>query len=273
MKSMKLFLATAATLAVTLVACDRERFDNDWQSEQDNAIAEQTFDDVYKQVDTEAQSGFRTPQCSTVNFTYNADSTVADLTIDFGTACLGTDGRLRSGRILAHFEGRYRDAGSVVSVTFDNYYVNGNHVEGTKTITNNGRNAANNLTYTVQVTGARITDTDGRSFTWESTRTNEWIAGESTTFATDGVNGITDDIYLISGSATGVNRNGVAWGANITTPLRRDLSCKWLTSGVIEVTRTGRAARSVDFGYPNNGDCDNQALAKIGTNEFPITLR
>lgn len=275
MRRIQLFLATAAILATTFIACQPyNTFDNDWQSVQDYTVAEQLFDDVYKQIDAEVQRGTNATQCSNVTFTYNADSTVADMVIDFGSSCMGNDNRRRSGRILAHITGHYRNINSVITVTFDNYYVDGSHIEGIETITNTGRNIDNRLTYNSQVTGARITDTDGTIITWESVHNSELMNGESTTFASDGESGITDDVYIIWGASTGVNRNGLAWSANIVAPLRRFSSCNWIINGSANVIQAGKTNRYLDFTYPvSSGTCDNTARAFIQDNQVDITLR
>lgn len=261
---------------IALSACRRnhDELTGGAQSTEDNALAQEVYDDVFKLIDEDAQQKpeLRGPACATVTWTFTpVDTFPATMTIDFGTTgCAGiNDPRIRTGKIIVTFSGRYRTPSTVMNVSFDNYTVNGYGVEGTKTITNNGRNTAGNLSYTVQVTNGKITAPDGTFFTYNSTRTREWIEGEATTFLTDGLLGVQDDVYLVTGNASGVNRNGNAFTAEITTPLRRELSCRWFVSGVCEFTPANLQTRVIDFG---NGNCDNQATLSVGNYSTSITL-
>ena len=59
----------------------------------------------------------------------------------------------------------------------------------------------------------------------------------------------------ISGSWESVNRKGVARASTITTNLRREYACRYIVSGVLEISRDGIKA-TLDFG---DGTCDNKA--------------
>jgi hypothetical protein len=50
------------------------------------------------------------------------------ITIDFGMVALGLDGKFRSGAIVIHLTAPLRRAGSVVTITFRNYFVNRVHL-------------------------------------------------------------------------------------------------------------------------------------------------
>ena len=89
------------------------------------------------------------------------------------------------------------------------------------------------------------------------------IAGASTPFVRN------DDIYRITGTANGVNINGVSYTANIVQPLRRAISCQWVESGTVEITPANLATRTLDFGSTG---CDNQATVTVNNNSYSITL-
>ncbi|MBK9638931.1 MAG: hypothetical protein IPO63_14420 [Bacteroidetes bacterium] len=55
-------------------------------------------------------------------------------------------------------DGAYRDSASSHAISFDNYFVNYNQLLGTKTVTNNGRNADGKLSYSITVNGSIIWD-------------------------------------------------------------------------------------------------------------------
>ena len=56
---------------------------------------------------------------------------------------------------------------------------------------------------------------------------------------------------------------------SITSPLKRDLSCNWISAGTIELQPTGKPLRTIDFG---TGTCDNQATVTINGTIYNITL-
>lgn len=282
MKTQKLFrtiLIMSVVSSLSIVGCKKDKEDNDQRAAIDNATCENAFNDVFKQVDNGAkqtsQSGAQKIMqldsigCATVSITpFDTVTWPKTLTIDFGTSnCLCSDGKYRRGIISANLTGKYRDAGTVITVTLNNYYVNDNHVEGTKTITNMGHvgtyNGGNNLKYSIVVTDGKITTSDGIA-TWNSTRYREWIEGESTQYPN-----WQDDVYLITGNAEGTTINANPYTITITNALRVALDCKWVESGTIEVTPQGIATRTLDFG---SGNCDNQATVTINGVTYNITM-
>lgn len=273
-----LFLALLTSL-VSVQSCKKEKDDppaNEVEitSASDNSTAENLFADVFKVVDESAKqtselnkTGSMLDTCATI--TVQILDTVAGwpirITIDFGTGCTSLiDGRTRKGVIVAEFTGRYRDPGTVITITPQNYYVNNYKVEGSKTITNDGYNVDSNLTFTVVVTGGKITSPTGDVFTWQSNRTNEWIEGDDTPWPN-----ICDDVYLITGTASGVNRKGTAFTVTITTELRKEICCRHIVSGVLEIVPAGLAARVIDYG---TGACDGNITVTVNGRTFNVVL-
>jgi hypothetical protein len=56
---------------------------------------------------------------------------------------------------------------------------------------------------------------------------------------------------------------------NIIQPLVKEIGCKWITSGKVEIQPTGKLLRTVDYG---NGTCDKDATLLINGNTYNITL-
>lgn len=177
------------------------------------------------------------------------------VTVDFGaTNCLCADGKNRRGKIIATFSGDYWTNGGVKTITFDNFYRNDNKIEGTRTVTNQGANASGNYSWKVVAANMRLTRTDGKFHTWNSERTREMLAGYNTR------GNWQDDEYQITGTANGSNSNGVTYTANITTPLHRKLSCRWIDKGVIEFQNSNGKSRTLDYG---DGTCDDKATVQV----------
>ena len=268
MKSTKFLNFIFALLAVTVFfsGCKREDNDEDTSSAVDNSLAENSFNDVGSialqsfdgALGTFKSSDALSGPCATITH----DSLAHIITINFGTTnCLCNDGRNRRGSIIVNYTGAYRDPGSSHTITFDNYYVNDNQIAGTKTVMNTGRNQAGNLVFTIVENGS-IVKVTGETFTRVSNRVREWIAGELTQTWND-------DIYLISGTATGTNATGGTFSSSITTALRKEMGCRNFVSGVVEMIPNGRLTRTIDFG---NGTCDNTATVTINGRSRTITL-
>jgi len=253
MKNLKSILSISIVASLLLSSCFKKD-NSDWTFEQDNSVSSELFQDIYKQVDVTAQSDGSLNACGTVTLSNTLGTFPNTVTIDFGNGCMGTDGRMRSGQIIGIFSGRWRDAGTVVNITTNNYKVNKYAVSGSQTITNNGLNTSNHLSYTVVTTNGQVRDTtNNQTIQWNSTKTFEWVAGQGTSWVSNGVLGVTDDIYHVTGSANGINRNGTPYTAVITERLVRDLSCRWITDGTVEITPQNGDTRTLDFG---DGACD-----------------
>ena len=133
------------------------------------------------------------------------------------------------------YTGRYRDPGTVITITPQDYYVNDNHLQGTKTVTNMGTDQNGHLYYTVTVNGS-LTAADGSwTATHQANRVRTWIQGSDTPT-------LLDDVYEITGSGSGVNRNGIAYTVNITNALRVAIGCPFITAGTAQVTPQDRPA-------------------------------
>lgn len=267
-KNLSILLALFTIIAIT-TSCNKEGTDDAADSELTTAGNSEQGESVSDEAGNIADAAYKgtslfgkySSETSSLDALGNCATITADtiasphtLVIDFGTTnCTGNDGRTRRGKIMVTYTGKYFEAGSVKTMTFDNFYRNDNKVEGTRTITNLGLNASGHPNWSVVATNMKITKSDGNTHTWNSTRNREMVAGFDT-------EAYLDDAYLITGSANGTNVKGRTYTANITTPLHRSLSCRCIDSGIIEFTRSNGAARTIDFG---NGTCDNEAVVTL----------
>lgn len=252
--------------------------------------AQKYYDDLFKVIDEEAKNGDYSTDvngkktlvrsavadtCAIVTLDISGGFPMT-MTIDFGTGCTGTNtvtgaSVTRKGKVICVFSGLYSQAGSTITVSLDGYYVNDNHLEGTKVIKNEGRNSNNNLEFSVKVNNGLVTKSNGNQFTWKTERTNEWIAGESTNVFTDGYAGICDDTYLITGFAEGKTSDDVDFRIDITTPLQKDLCCRWVTNGVLSYKIDGTHVATIDY---TNTTCTNpMASLNYGGQTYVIVIQ
>lgn len=274
------FALVAIVSASVFSSCrkrDKDEKDNDTAAAADQSLASTTVNDMTNIADEAGKgnstttSSFRTDEstailssCSVI--TFDTLAAAKTITVNFGTNnCLCNDNRYRRGGLIISFTGRYRDSLTVITVTPQNYFVNDNQVTGSKTITNKGHNSAHHLVYDINANIQIIKANGGGTISWQSTRQREWTAGESTLIWTD-------DMYSITGNASGTTSNGNSFNSVITSPLIRNMAfgCRrHFTQGKLEHTPGGKATRYIDYG---NGACDDQATVTINGNVYPITL-
>lgn len=282
MKTRKLTLGLALAAIVSagiFSSCkkkEKEEKDSDTAGAADQSFASSTVNDMTSISDEAAKtysvSSFRTSDASGIlaascaSITVDTLAAAKTITVNFGaTNCVCNDGRARRGVLIISFTGRYRDSLNVITVTPQNYYVNDNQVTGSKTITNKGHNAAHHLVYEINANIQIIKANSGGTISWQTNRQREWLTGENTLQWND-------DIYSITGTASGSTSNGNSFSSNITSPLIRNMSfgCRrHFTQGTLEHTPGGKATRYIDFG---NGSCDDQATVTINGNAYTITL-
>jgi NOL1/NOP2/fmu family ribosome biogenesis protein len=282
MKRM-LFLAAMTTLVLT--ACNRTNNEEEEvlaETAEDQALAEGIWDDVAEQSESSSESietedDEWTP-CAVITVDTLGSPFPLRVTVDFGTTgCEGRDGKVRKGKLGYTLTGWMRLEGSSLTVSPEAYYVDDYKVEGTRTTVNLGENAENQLQFSVKVENAVVTDPDGQAVSWESERVRTWIEGRETGFFTPngnggfmGWDGVTDDVYEITGSSAGTNRADINYTVIITEALRVQLNCRHITSGVITIEPEGYGARILDYG---DGACDNQATLTTRRGSQNITLR
>lgn len=268
-------------LGLVIVGCKKEstltEIQKDQKMAEDNNQAESYADDIsvmsdeaysHGKLQSRGGNGGSGIMGDTVKVTLNkADSTI---TIDFGTGVTGKDNKVRKGKIIVKFSNGYRKTGSVVSQTFDNYYVNDNKVEGTRSVTFLGDSSNGMPRWKIQ-SNLTITKTDGIVITWNSTRIRTMTDGYTTPL------NWYDDAYTISGDANGKTSNGDNYTLTIDKPLVYKVSfgapsiCRYIIDGKLTYVR-GKRTISLDYGYGGTTSCDNQAELNYNGTKIIVTL-
>jgi hypothetical protein len=264
-QSAILFLSAFLLLSLS---CNRDNvnWDGEYFSTLDNGFVESEFSAIQQMMEVEARAepsiygkttgttGLFCPD-ATVTVTANGPSS-AILRIDFssGTNCL--DGRLRSGALVATFNGLWKDQGSTVVIRPDNYTVSSYAFSFTQTVSVNAKDADNRSNWTTTVDNAQLFHPQNGQITWNSERTTVWVAGENTP------TNFTDDAFEVTGSASGITRLNRDFTADIVTPLRIVTDCSYIVSGTVTINPRDLNTRTVDYGP---GSCDNRVMLTVGS--------
>lgn len=244
-----LFLAAALLLGTALFhACKKDdAADADLMTAEDLAINE----DFSEQIDLAANVAIEerggSGSCPTVTLAQPWGTWPNTITIDYGTTgCAGPNGgHILKGKIIVEQTADMFTVGAVRTKTFDQFFVDDVRVSGTKSWTNNGKDAAGNWSYTKTATNMVLTYPDGTSTTWNHNHTSTLTQGGNTPTHWD-------NVWSTTGNSNGTNRNGKAFTATIVEPLIKRAGCRWISEGTIEFVRDGKTA-TLDFG---NGTCD-----------------
>jgi len=165
------------------------------------------------------------------------------MTIDYGAGCTSINGITRKGKLTVTLTGKVRSAGTIISVAFDNYSVNGYTLTGTYSLTP-VIVSGGGVNYNVTVTNGSITSPSGAVYTYSGTETFTQTGGIGTST-------VTDDIYAITGnfSYSGSGNDNSITGT-VTTPLVRSADCPNITSGIIAFTYKTSTAHLISVQAP-----------------------
>ena len=136
----KTIVATSVVACFCFFSCSKSDRDNDTetQSSQDYTTAQFMFGDLFTQMDAVASvkavvnrpnppSNNTASSCAivTVNPALPNPTYPKTMTINFATSnCTGSDGVNRRGTLTIVFSGKYRNVGSVITISTNNYFVN-----------------------------------------------------------------------------------------------------------------------------------------------------
>jgi len=262
---IKVFVACVGLLStIALVSSCRKKKENEQATEiaKQNAIAESAFQDVQFMGDEAARgaASYKTFSANCAVLSYDTSGIRVKITIDYGTAdCICKDGKTRRGKMFIEFDGPdYNSIGNVITYTPENYHVNGNKIEGSKTVTH-----TEEFGWTIS-SNATVTLSDGSGvIKWSSNRTRTQTSGSNTFM-------LQDDEYSVTGAITGTTARGDNFTISIVKPLDIQLGCRWIKGGSLEISSDGLDGEAkVDYGA---GDCDNIASFTYNGKTKEITL-
>lgn len=234
---------------------------------------EETLADVDLLVDETVDSNFSLLKSASIEsaiyltdcpvITVNKTATPQVITIDFGTACTGKDGKVRSGKIIVTSTS-FTTFPSVRDKSFDNYIIDGKKIEGSvaKTIT---KDQENNIRTAVIKENITITFPDGEG---KATR----IAELTRQYQRNKLLNPADNQIVSWGTVEFTQISGVKVTKTITStdPLVFKVACHHIVSGTVSVTTSNNRSWTINYG---DGTCDNKAILTIGDKTKEIKIR
>ena len=184
-----------------------------------------------------------------------------EVTLDDGDSCITKKEDVLSGKIQMSISADLVDKSVTIDYTFDNFFFNGKKIEGT---VNKVRSKSNeNMNPQAVITrDIKIIWEDKSYALVQGERIREWIEGADNLFWAD-------NVFSITGKWTITKRNGDIRTSTVKQPLIKNMACKFLVSGVIEIKKNDKL-RSIDYG---NGQCDDSAMLTFNGEDYEIHLR
>lgn len=241
-----------ANEAIDLKAAETEA-EIDKVSDETSAIIEEAFL-MEEFPETKSHSTDRyLPDCVTITIVIVQN--MKTVTIDFGEGCELRNGNFVSGKIIMEYEKDPEAATKMITYVFEDFYFNGKEVEGGGSILRERSNENGNpqSTKTFDVT---VTWPDNTFANKNGVKVREMIEGQGT-FAWG------DNVFLITGNWEFTRRNGTILSAKVVEALRRELACKFLVSGILELNKNENNA-ILNYG---DGECDDLATVSINGGE------
>lgn len=260
-KTVKLNLFVTLLISVLFLAsCEKEEENNiveelsvekvqqtaeiDVTSDAVSSIIEEMY--ILDGTDERKSAATFLPDCMTKTVVINGNTRT--VTLSFAEDCEMQNGNILSGIITMVYVKDPTAQTRTISYSFTDFYFNYKHIEGGGSIERERFNVNENPQSTINQ-DITVTWPNGNSAHRIGVKVREWVEGFGS-----GTWG--DNVFLITGNWTTEFPNGDVNSGIVTTPLRRELACRFIVSGVIALSHN-ESAGTLDFG---DGSCDNKAL-------------
>lgn len=275
MKKMNLlWIAAFTAFAISFTSCKKDNNAGTISTDnvnalQDDAQANNAMDDVDNEADDVVNTKGANLKDATADsaalagrvivWTTNNDGTItAVVTYTNFVNPKSSNDNVKNGVITMVITGTRSDNTYKRVVTFQNFTINGNRIEGVKTISK-----VADLQYNITLTDGKITFTDSSVISYTYNRTRTMIKGSATPLY------VWDDAYTFEGSSSGVTRKGLNYTKTITKAITIYTAYKYPVSGTFDLT-VGSKSLELDYG---NGAFDALATITVDGVTKQITLR
>ena len=275
----KLLLVLNLGLLLSLSNCTEQlpEVKENINSAQDNSQAEThffaTFDAAYDVIATDKK--FRKSETTIIPSTTEIifidtsylDGNGVSVIVDFGgigeeepKGTLCQDGRYRAGKMHIYVSQSIQSAEfkAVVTTTKEDSFFSGNGIDMVQLVGKTTISLTGVAGLRVKVTDAMVIS-DQNSFSWQSDRVIVQTK--------DNGDGIWGDVYAVTGSGSGINRDGEPFHVSIDQPLIKQMEkgcAGTFVSGVVTVAAAeGTQVVSINYDPFDNGACDHYAEASL----------
>lgn len=218
----------------------------------------QMLETAYAEIEEDAgRNASMFPDCVTIII--SSENGITFVTLDFGLGCELQNGAVVSGKVNITY-GPVQNGTRTINYSFENFAWNNKDVEGGGTIFRERNNAGGNPQSTFHL-NLQISFPSGLVIAMDGTRVREWIEGV-------GSGTWRDNVVEVTGNRTVVSNTGFTHYGIVTEPLRREATCPFFVSGVVELTRNGTMG-VLNFG---DGTCDNIAILTVNGVDHVIIL-
>lgn len=183
--------------------------------------------------------------------------------LDYYTSC--PDGKVRKGKIIASLNKDFSEIGAVATLSFFNYVVNDLMLDGDNVISNSGLSMSMMQMYEHEIPSGTLTLFDTVShgnFHWESSKIFTYIEGMGTP------DDFEDDVFEITGQASGSDFDNVVFSAVIGDPLGNYFNCRWIRTGITYLGTPGLDIKNGYIDYIGEDTCTNQVMYFFNGNPF-----
>ena len=240
---------------------------NNLQACHDYTLIEKTIVDIEREIEhafISTQTTKNLPNYISLN---NDTSNQDTLIINFGEDNFLHLGHIKRGEIIIIYNKFLYDNGANISTTFTDFYINNNLVQGNIVLNNIGFNENENLEFSLEINNLSL-NTENGIINLSGNYNKEMVEGFSTQYQ------YLDNVYHVSGNATGNSVNNNSFNINISDSTIHNLSCFQtssciITKGLTQVNPSIYDQRILDYG---NGNCDCEISAIIEEENYPLII-
>jgi hypothetical protein len=226
----------------------------------ENAYFELASNNLSKSGDSKTHNNNRfLSDCVTITKVITSQN--IEVILDYGDACTTKKEDVLSGKIQMLISPNLEDKSTLIDYSFDNFYFNHKKIEGSVNKVRTRSNENGNPQALIN-RDIKITWEDTSSSLIKGERKREWIEGTDNLLWAD-------NVFSITGSWTITKRDGNIRASNIVEPLIRNLACKFIVSGIVEIEKNDKK-KILDYG---DGGCNDLASLTVEGKTYEIHLR
>lgn len=186
------------------------------------------------------------------------DGSKGELKLDFGSGCVGPDGKLRSGIIKANLSLLKNEIWNKIEISLNSYSMSNIPVQGERLIFNDSLTSSPYLNLTSIINNGALSFSDGTNYSYQSQREiwNRGSGGPGTWFN-----------FYVEFQKEGVNRDNENFTSFSIGSINSTSSCYYLkigqpTQGILAITKNDETIQ-INFGYHRYGQSSCNSFISV----------